>query len=159
MQDSKCKWSEVFVVKRKWRRLVKRFNSTNQRIRTFSSLQSYSITLCTKEDKWTSHTRSLGSPSSQTMHTINGPRTFNNMFKHNLIFSLNISFEIIHNFQTTFKLKIFTVLFHSWLMSIWATNNVSWVSKFTSKSANLIVRFLDWSYNIFFFFLQPFNWA
>jgi hypothetical protein len=74
-------------------------------------------------------------------------------------FFKNISFEITHNFQRTFKLKIFTLLFHSWLMSIWATNNVSWISKFTFKSDNLIGRFLDWSYNIFIFFLRPCNWA
>jgi hypothetical protein len=56
-------------------------------------------------------------------------------------FLKNISFEITHNFQRTFKFKIFTLLFHSWLMSIWATNNVSWISKSTFKSDNLVGRF------------------
>lgn len=65
-----------------------------------------------------------------------------------------ISFEITHNFQRIFKLKIFTLLFHSWLMSIWATNDVSWISKFTFKSDNLVGRFWIGVITFSFFFFD-----
>ncbi len=61
--------------------------------------------------------------------------------------ALNSSSEIILSFWATFKFEIFTLFLHSWLISIFVTNNASRISKLTWKQDAMVAKLLDWSCN------------
>jgi hypothetical protein len=81
--------------------------------------------------------------------TTDGLGTSNYMCGQALTCALNYSFKIIHGLWVAFKFEIFTLFLCSWLMSIFATNNASQISKLTWKQDAMVVRLLDWSCNVF----------
>jgi hypothetical protein len=57
---------------------------------------------------------------------------FNYMYRQVLTFVLN-SYKITPSYWDTFKFEIFTLFLHSWLMSVFATNNPSLISQLIWK--------------------------
>jgi hypothetical protein len=51
--------------------------------------------------------------------------------------------EVTPSSQVAFKFEIFTLFLHSWLMSIFVTNNASWIYELTWKQDAMVARLLD----------------
>jgi hypothetical protein len=77
------------------------------------------------------------------LKTVDGLGTSNYMCRQALTCALNSSSEVTLSSQVAFKFEIFTLFLHSWLMSIFATSNASWIFELAWKRDTMVARLLD----------------
>ncbi len=116
-------------MKRKWRRFMKSFDNTKP---IYSHLfKSGALFTNFLHRRKMELTYGLLVTIFIILKTKNGLRIFNCMCRQALTCALNSSCKIILNFLVAFKFEIFTLFLHSWLMSIFVSNNASQIFELT----------------------------
>jgi hypothetical protein len=116
-------------LKRKWRRLMKSFDSTKPR---YSHLfKSRALLTNFLHRRKMELTYGLLVTIFIILKTTDGLGTSNYMCRQALTCALNSSSKIILNSLVAFKFEIFTLFLRSWLMSIFVANNASRISELT----------------------------
>ncbi len=116
-------------LKRKWRKLMKSFDSTKPRYSHLFKSRALLINFLHKRKM--ELTYRLLVTIFIILKTIDGLGTSNYMCSQALTCAINSSSKIILNSLVAFKFEIFTLFLCSWLMSIFVANNASRIPELT----------------------------